>query len=78
MKEGYPFSPKQFHPPEYVRDYLHLRSRINYIAAIMRIRHRAQKLLHDFMDEQEFIQINTPILTTNDCEGAGEVIEIKY
>lgn len=73
LTEGYPFSPKQKHPPEYVRNYLHLRSRVDAVAAIMRLRHRAQKALHDFMDNQDFIQINTPIMTTNDCEGAGEV-----
>lgn len=73
MTEGFPFSPKQQHAPEYVRDYLHLRSRIDVVAATMRLRHKAQKALHDFMDHNGFVQINTPVLTTNDCEGAGEV-----
>lgn len=73
MKDGYPFSPKQKHAPEYVREHLHLRSRIDYIAAQMRVRHRAQKVIHDYMDELNFVQIDTPILTANDCEGAGEV-----
>lgn len=73
LKDGYPFSPKQKHAPEYVREHLHLRSRIDYIAAQMRVRHRAQKALHDYMDELNFVQIDTPILTANDCEGAGEV-----
>lgn len=41
----------------------------------MRVRHRAQKALHDYMDELNFVQIDTPILTANDCEGAGEVSE---
>lgn len=73
LRDGYPFSPKQKHAPEYVREHLHLRSRIDFIAAQMRVRHRAQKAIHDYMDEQNFVQINTPMLTTNDCEGAGEV-----
>ena len=75
ITEGYPFAPKQQLPPEYVREHLHLRSRVDYIAAMMRLRHRALKAIHDFMDEEKFVQINTPILTTNDCEGAGEVSE---
>ncbi|KAH8418620.1 hypothetical protein KR222_006746 [Zaprionus bogoriensis] len=77
LKDGYPFSPKQKHAPEYVREHLHLRSRIDYIAAQMRVRHRAQKAIHDYMDELDFVQINTPILTANDCEGAGEVFRVQ-
>ncbi|KAH8375320.1 hypothetical protein KR200_007948 [Drosophila serrata] len=77
LQEGYPFSPKQKHPPEYVREHLHLRSRVGYIAAQLRVRHKAQKAIHDYMDELEFVQINTPLLTTNDCEGAGEVFRVQ-
>ncbi|EDW73657.1 uncharacterized protein Dwil_GK19574 [Drosophila willistoni] len=77
LQDGFPFSPKQKHPPEYVREHLHLRSRIDYFAAQMRLRHKAQKIIHDYMDELEFVQINTPLLTTNDCEGAGEVFRVQ-
>lgn len=77
LRNGYPFSPKQKHPPEYVREHLHLRSRIDFIAAQMRVRHRAQKAIHDYMDELHIVQINTPMLTTNDCEGAGEVFRVQ-
>ncbi|XP_067633577.1 asparaginyl-tRNA synthetase [Eurosta solidaginis] len=77
MNDGYPFTPKQQHPPEYVREHLHLRSRVDYIAAQMRLRHRALKAIHDYMDALDFIQINTPVLTTNDCEGAGEIFSVK-
>ncbi|EDW92207.1 probable asparagine--tRNA ligase, mitochondrial [Drosophila yakuba] len=77
LQEGYPFSPKQKHPPEYVREHLHLRSRVDFVAAQMRVRHKAQKAIHDYMDAQDFVQINTPLLTTNDCEGAGEVFRVQ-
>nr|XP_016929005.1 probable asparagine--tRNA ligase, mitochondrial [Drosophila suzukii] len=77
LQEGYPFSPKQKHPPEYVREHLHLRSRVDLVAAQMRFRHKAQKAIHDYMDELDFVQINTPLLTTNDCEGAGEVFRVQ-
>ncbi|KAH8284537.1 hypothetical protein KR018_003344 [Drosophila ironensis] len=77
LQEGYPFAPKQKLPPEYVREHLHLRSRVDFIAAQMRIRHRAQKAIHDMMDRLDFVQINTPLLTTNDCEGAGEVFRVQ-
>ncbi|XP_011184213.2 probable asparagine--tRNA ligase, mitochondrial [Zeugodacus cucurbitae] len=74
---GYPFTPKQQHPPEYVREHLHLRARVDYIAAQMRLRHRALKAIHDYMDELDFVQITTSVLTTNDCEGAGEVFRVQ-
>ncbi|XP_017837205.1 probable asparagine--tRNA ligase, mitochondrial [Drosophila busckii] len=77
LQDGYPFSPKQKHAPEYVREHLHLRSRVDYIAAQLRVRHRAQKIIHDYMDEQGFVKIDTPMLTTNDCEGAGEVFRVQ-
>ncbi|XP_013101691.1 probable asparagine--tRNA ligase, mitochondrial [Stomoxys calcitrans] len=77
LTKGFPFSPKQQHAPDYVRDFLHLRSRVDYVAAAMRLRHKAQKALHDFMDSNEFVQIHTPIMTMNDCEGAGEVFTVR-
>lgn len=78
LTDGFPFSPKQQHAPEYVRDFIHLRSRVDYVAAIMRLRHKAQKAIHDFMDCNDFIQIHTPVITTNDCEGAGEVCHLLH
>ncbi|XP_022226236.2 probable asparagine--tRNA ligase, mitochondrial [Drosophila obscura] len=77
LQDGYPFTPKQKHAPEYVREHLHLRSRVDYVAAQMRVRHKAQKAIHDYMDELHFVQINTPLMTTNDCEGAGEVFRVE-
>ncbi|SPP74807.1 probable asparagine--tRNA ligase, mitochondrial [Drosophila guanche] len=77
LQDGYPFTPKQKHAPEYVREHLHLRSRVDYVAAQLRVRHKAQKAIHDYMDELDFVQINTPLLTTNDCEGAGEAFRVQ-
>lgn len=75
--DGYPFNPRTAHPPEYTRQYLHLRSRTNYISAILRIRSAVTKHIHDFFTSHNYININTPILTSNDCEGAGEVFKVK-
>lgn len=69
----YPFVSKQQHPPQYVREFLHLRSRHKPFAATMRVRHAAQKAFHDFFHNEGFINIHTPILTSNDCENSGEV-----
>lgn len=69
----YPFDTKQQHLPQYVREFIHLRSRHKPFAATMRVRHTAQKAFHDFFHNEGFISIHTPILTSNDCENSGEV-----
>ncbi|CAH4033692.1 unnamed protein product [Pieris brassicae] len=74
--DGYPFNPRTAHPPEYIRNYLHLRCRTNYISAMLRIRHSVTKLIHDFFDSRNYLNVNTPIITSNDCEGAGETFKV--
>lgn len=76
-ENGYPFTPKQSHPPDYVREYPHLRSRIDYMAAVFRLRHRTLTAIHNIMDENDFFNVSTPILTPNDCEGAGETFKVQ-
>ncbi|CAF4909653.1 unnamed protein product [Pieris macdunnoughi] len=74
--DGYPFNPRTAHPPEYIRNYLHLRCRTNYISAMLRIRHSVTKHIHDFFASRNYLNVNTPILTSNDCEGAGETFKV--
>lgn len=73
IKDGYPFTPRQVHPPEYVREYLHLRPKVDKFAAVLRVRHWATKYINDYFIDRDFLHIHTPVLTSNDCEGAGEV-----
>ncbi|KAJ0172825.1 hypothetical protein K1T71_011964 [Dendrolimus kikuchii] len=75
--DGYPFNPRTSHPPEYTRQYLHLRSQTNYISAVLRIRSTVTKLIHEYFDSKGYLNVNTPILTSNDCEGAGEVFKLQ-
>lgn len=75
--DGYPFNPRTVHPPEYMRQFLHLRSRTNYISAILRVRNSVTRHIHDYFAAHNYIHINTPILTSNDCEGAGEVFKVQ-
>ncbi|XP_053616671.1 asparaginyl-tRNA synthetase [Plodia interpunctella] len=75
--DGYPFNPRTTHPPEYIRQYTHLRSRTNYISSILRVRNTVTKHIHDFYTTHKYLNVNTPILTSNDCEGAGEVFKIQ-
>lgn len=43
---------------------------------MLRVRHAAGEGLHRFFARHEFIQVNTPILTSHDCEGGGEVFKV--
>ena len=72
----YPISPKR-HTLEYLREVAHLRPRTNIIGAITRVRHRATQAIHQFFDSQGFYWLHTPIITGNDCEGAGELFQVS-
>lgn len=74
--DTYPISPKH-HSLEYLREVAHLRARTNTIGAVARVRDCVAKAVHRFFHEQGFIWINTPIITTNDCEGAGELFRVS-
>lgn len=71
--EGYPFVPGQRHPPDYIRSFLHLRAQVSSTGSMLRVRHQATKAFHNYLDQNGFIHTQTPVLTSNDCEGAGEV-----
>ncbi len=74
--ETYPMQPKR-HSFEYLREVAHLRPRTNVIGAVTRIRHCVAQAIHRFFDEHGFHWINTPIITSNDCEGAGELFRVS-
>ncbi|KQK07517.1 asparagine--tRNA ligase, cytoplasmic 1 [Brachypodium distachyon] len=61
---------------ETLRDFVHLRARTNTIGAVARIRHQLAFATHSFFDENGFLYIHTPIITTSDCEGAGEMFQV--
>ncbi|KAL6840926.1 hypothetical protein ACP4OV_029186 [Aristida adscensionis] len=61
---------------ETLRGHVHLRARTNIIAAVARIRHQLACATHKFFDENGFLYVHTPIITTSDCEGAGEMFQV--
>lgn len=63
-------------PLEYLRNYLHLRARTNTIAAVARIRNALAYAIHTFFQQNGFLYVHTPIITTSDCEGAGEMFQV--
>ena len=72
----YPMQPKQ-HSLEYLREFAHLRPRTNLFGAVTRIRHCLSMAVHRFFHERGFYWINTPIVTTSDAEGAGQMFRVS-
>ena len=71
----YPMQKKR-HSLEFLRTMPHLRPRTNTFSAVFRIRSRAAQGIHKFFAERNFVYVHTPIITTSDCEGAGEMFRI--
>ena len=74
--ESYPIAKKR-HTFEYLRGVAHLRPRTNTFGAIARVRNTITQAIHRYFDEHGFLWINTPIITANDCEGAGELFRVS-
>lgn len=73
--ETYPLQKKR-HSFEFLRDMSHLRPRTNALGAVARVRSRLSYAIHQFFQERGFAQVHTPIITTSDCEGAGEMFQV--
>lgn len=71
--DSYPFAHrKKAYTAEYTRQFLHLRPKRPEFAAMLRLRNSCKRTICNYLHNNDFIQIDTPILTSNDCEGAGE------
>ncbi|MCH9609673.1 MAG: Asparagine--tRNA ligase [Chlamydiales bacterium] len=74
--EDYPLQKKR-HSFEFLRSIAHLRPRTNTIGAVTRVRNELSYATHRFFQEKGFLNLHTPIITLSDCEGAGELFEVK-
>ncbi|MBO0711657.1 MAG: hypothetical protein J2P47_10320, partial [Acetobacteraceae bacterium] len=74
--DTYPIQPKP-HTLEFLREVAHLRPRTNVIGAATRVRHTLARAIHRYFDERGFFWVNTPIITTSDAEGAGELFRVS-
>jgi asparaginyl-tRNA synthetase len=73
--ETYPLQKKR-HSFEFLRSIAHLRPRTNSLGAVARVRSRLSLAIHTFFQDRGFFHIHTPIITTSDCEGAGEMFSV--
>lgn len=61
---------------EFLREVAHLRPRTNTFGAVFRVRNELSWAIHKFFHERGFLYIHTPIITSNDCEGAGSLFRV--
>ena len=71
----YPLQKKR-HTMEYLRTIAHLRPRTNTFQAVFRIRSLSAYAIHRFFQERGFVYVHTPIITSSDAEGAGEMFKV--
>ena len=71
----YPLQKKR-HSFEFLREISHLRPRANTFMAVYRVRSALAMAIHEFFQTQGFVYVHTPIITGNDCEGAGETFTV--
>src|SRR5438309_4342701 len=73
--ENYPLQKKR-HSFEFLRTLAHLRPRTNTFGAVARVRNCVCRSIHDFFQEQGFLYVHPPIITSSDCEGAGQMFKV--
>ncbi len=74
--ETYPIQPKR-HSMEFLREVAHLRPRTNVIGAVTRVRHTLMTAIHRHLGDEGFFWVNTPVITTSDAEGAGDMFRLS-
>jgi len=73
--DEYPIQPKK-HSLDFLRKNAHLRFRTKTFSSVFRVRHALSFAIHNFFNERNFYYINTPIITSADAEGAGEMFKV--
>jgi asparaginyl-tRNA synthetase len=73
--ETYPLQ-KKGHSMEFLRTIAHLRPRTNYFGCVLRLRHAMSFAIHKYFNDRGFFYLHTPIITSADAEGAGEMFRV--
>lgn len=68
---------KKGHTLEFLRDIAHLRPRTNTFSAVLRIRHNMAYAIHTFFHSKGYYYLHTPIITSSDAEGAGQMFSVS-
>lgn len=75
--DPYPITPKD-HGIEFLMDRRHLWLRSKRQHAAIRVRHEVIRSIRDFLDNNGFVLVDTPIFTPAACEGTTTLFEVDY
>ena len=67
---------KKGHTVEFLRTIPTVRARGNLFNAVFKIRSSAAFAIHQYFQERNYVYLNTPIITSSDCEGAGQMFQV--
>ena len=73
--DDYPIQPKR-HTKEFLRSLAYLRPRTNLFGAVFRVRSVAAHAIHTYFQDRGYVYFHAPLITANDCEGAGEMFQV--
>ncbi len=74
-RPDYPLQPKR-HSPEFLRSIPHLRPRARLFTAVFRVRSETAHAIHEFFHDRGFLLVHTPLITSIDAEGAGDMFRV--
>lgn len=73
--ETYPIQKKRA-SVEFLRDIAYLRPRTNLFNAVFRVRSVSAMAIHEYFQQNGYVYVNTPLITTTDCEGSDQMFKI--
>ena len=73
--EKYPLQPKR-HTKEFLREIAYLRPRTNLFQAVFRVRSVAAHAIHTYFQDNGYLYVHTPLITTADCEGSDQMFKL--
>lgn len=77
LTQDYPITPKE-HGTAFLMEHRHLWIRSQRQHAVLRVRHAVVKAVRDYLDEQGFTLVDTPIFTPAACEGTTTLFGVPY
>jgi asparaginyl-tRNA synthetase len=75
--QTYPLQ-KKSHSPDFLRTIPHLRHRSPYSSLLLRLRSAVINAVTAYFHARDWVQTHPPVITSSDCEGAGEVFSVTY
>eukprot|EP00088_Acartia_fossae_P033370 TRINITY_DN3415_c0_g1_i1.p1 TRINITY_DN3415_c0_g1~~TRINITY_DN3415_c0_g1_i1.p1 ORF type:complete len:467 (+),score=58.53 TRINITY_DN3415_c0_g1_i1:42-1442(+) len=75
--EPYPIQPRKHFSQGFVRKFPGYKAKTNSTAALLRLRNHMSQEINRYFQQNGYIHIHTPVITSNDCEGGGEVFRVS-